>query len=140
METLQKKKRGWTGMRRGRALWDTPELRAEHLAKRNKPLAVRLAKFRREGGKDECWLWTGSSNGVGYGKLTIDGRQRLATHVAMEVAGISRPNEEYVACHRCDNPPCCNPHHLFWGTRSDNSRDGYTKGRVKTPTERRKGS
>jgi predicted DNA-binding protein (UPF0251 family) len=39
-------------------------------------------------------------------------------------------------CHRCDNPPCWNPAHLFVGTQADNIRDAYTKGRMRFPTPR----
>lgn len=129
--------RGWTGKPRGHAMWQTPELRAAALAKRNRPLPERLAKFTERRGSDECWPWTGSTNGVGYGKLTINKRQRLATHVALEVDGRPQPLDESFACHRCDNPGCVNPAHLFWGTPSDNTMDGYRKGRILTPTERR---
>ena len=126
-------KRGWTGMPRGKAAWATPELRAAILAARDRPLRDRLAKFVKTGGPDECWPWTGSTNGVGYGKLTINKRQRLATHVAMEVAGKPQPFDGAIVCHRCDNPPCCNPAHLFWGTPRDNTLDGIRKGRIKPP-------
>lgn len=127
-------KRGWTGLPRGKAAWATPELRASILAARDRPLSERLAKFVKRGAPDECWLWTGSTNGVGYGKLTINKKQRLATHVAMEVAGMPKPFDDAIVCHRCDNPPCCNPAHLFWGTARDNTMDGIRKGRIKAPT------
>jgi hypothetical protein len=96
-----------------------------------------LAKFQIRGGADECWDWSGCHNGVGYGYLRIDKKLRLATHVALELDGRPRPSEHHFACHKCDNPPCTNPDHLFWGTPSENTRDGYAKGRIKTPTERR---
>lgn len=133
-------KRGWTGLPRGRASWDVPEIRASMLAKRDRPLPDRLAKFVKAGNPDECWEWTGATNGVGYGKMTVRKRQRLATHIALEVDGRPRPSDGHFACHHCDNPPCCNPAHLFWGTPSENTMDGYRKGRIKTPTERSIGS
>lgn len=129
------KPRGWTGLSRGRALWDTPELRAAHLAKRDRPLSVRFDKFvvRHDG----CWDWTGCHNGLGYGYLRVNKKLRLATHISLELDGRPQPSPDHVVLHECDNPPCTNPSHLRWGTRAENTRDGYSKGRIKTPTERR---
>lgn len=128
-----KRRRGWTGLPRGHAMWKTPEIRAAVLAARDRPLADRLTKFQDKRGPDECWPWMGGTNGVGYGVLRIHKKMRLATHVSLEVAGRPRPSEEHQACHHCDNPPCTNPVHLFWGTRSDNARDCLAKGRRPKP-------
>lgn len=114
----------------------TEERRAKVLLSRSRSLPDRLAKFQIVRGPDECWGWTGCDNGVGYAYLRIDKKLRLATHVALEVDGRSMPQPGMHACHRCDNPICTNPRHLWWGTPSENTTDGYRKGRIKTPTER----
>jgi DNA-binding Xre family transcriptional regulator len=76
----------------------------------------------------DCWLWTGARRPLGYGALKIDGRVLHAHRVAYEpVYGDIPP--ELVVLHTCDNPPCVNPAHLRLGTRSDNTRDMYAKGR-----------
>lgn len=81
-------------------------------------------------GPDECWLWTGAKNN-GYGKFKLRSYTLVtATRFVMEQAlGAPVPSTLDV-CHRCDNPPCCNPAHLFLGTRLDNMADCVSKGRT----------
>ena len=80
-----------------------------------------------------CLEWTGWRHPRGYGKMTVhvDGKQtgRLTHRVAWELANGPIP-EGMLVCHRCDNPSCCNPDHLFLGTDVDNMRDAREKGRA----------
>jgi hypothetical protein len=65
----------------------------------------------------------------GYGVITADdGRQILAHRLVYERTYGAVPDGKYV-CHHCDNPPCCNPAHLFVGTAADNNHDMISKGR-----------
>lgn len=78
-----------------------------------------------------CWLWTGATTTWGYGKLKIPGpsREHIGAHrYAYEMTN-APPPAGFDVCHKCDNPPCVRPGHLFAGTRSDNMRDCVQKGR-----------
>lgn len=76
----------------------------------------------------QCWPWGGAKT-RGYGILTVEGRQRYATHIALEADGRPRPFPTAVALHACDNPACVNPEHLAWGTQGENLKDMREKGR-----------
>ena len=79
-----------------------------------------------------CWNWTACLSTAGYGKIG-DGRKSLLAHrVSWEL--VNGPIEHGMfVCHRCDNPRCVNPAHLFIGTQVDNIRDAMKKGRHKKP-------
>jgi hypothetical protein len=81
---------------------------------------------KTEGG---CWLWTASRHPKGYGLLSFGNRPARAHRVAWQLTNGDIPPGLFV-CHRCDNPPCCNPEHLFLGTNTDNMRDASQKGRL----------
>lgn len=93
-------------------------------------------KLRSE---DECWPWPKQKNAAGYGVLNWLGYQFLAHRVAFELAyGPLRKPE--IVCHHCDNPPCCNPLHLYAGDHKANARDRWQrtgKRRHTTPHEER---
>ena len=82
-------------------------------------------------GPDECWPWTASRNVTGYGKFSVGGKGGWinASRAAWGFANGAPAPEGMLVCHRCDNPPCCNPAHLFLGTPKDNMRDMIAKGR-----------
>lgn len=84
-------------------------------------------------GPDECWPWLGGSAPGGYGLIGHAGKTVRATRVVY-TEYFGDPGGLHV-CHRCDNPPCCNPNHLFAGTPSDNVRDSINKGRNFGPNQ-----
>jgi hypothetical protein len=87
-------------------------------------------------GADECWPWVGARHGKGYGHVRVGGKIQKAARVALTLSGQPANLGDVQACHACDNPPCCNPKHLFWGTPGDNSRDRTAKGRQFIPDNR----
>jgi hypothetical protein len=81
---------------------------------------------------DGCWLWTGSVSSR-YGVFWWEGRRHRAHRVAWEMTHGRRFPAGMDACHTCDNPLCVRPDHIFPGTKSDNARDAYMKGRLYNP-------
>jgi hypothetical protein len=87
------------------------------------------AKVDRSGGPDACWPWLAGRHRRGYGKYWLNGRTIPANRVAWELVNGPMPTE-LRACHSCDNPPCCNPRHIWPGTDADNQADSKAKGRT----------
>lgn len=85
---------------------------------------VELDDFLIEGMPDECWIWTGRLDSKGYGALN----RTLAHREAYRRTNGPIPAGKHVL-HSCDNPPCCNPAHLFLGTQADNNADRNSKER-----------
>lgn len=85
---------------------------------------------------DDCWLWLAAHHKRGYGyfytsttysKRKMDFAHRFSYHLYKGY----KPTDNDVVCHKCDNPSCVNPNHLFIGTQLDNNRDMMDKGRYK---------
>lgn len=94
--------------------------------------ASALARFHasyRVDAESGCWVWTGQIIRAGYGCFNFAKRKFFAHRASWEIHNGPIPKGQWVL-HRCDNPPCCNPDHLFLGTRSDNAKDCVTKGRM----------
>lgn len=84
------------------------------------------------GSDSACWEWGGHRQRKGYGTAGLLG---LAHRVAWQVSCGAIPDGLCVL-HHCDNPPCCNPAHLFLGTVQDNNADRDKKGRCRAGAKR----
>lgn len=92
-------------------------------------LRERFDTARPTGDPAACWTWQGTLDRKGYGQISDRGRSIRAHRLAWELEHGQIPSGMQV-CHRCDNPPCCNPAHLFLGTAADNQHDKRNKGRA----------
>lgn len=89
----------------------------------------------RSGGNDACWPWRGALRGGRASKMSSQygvtrwlGRRRTAHRLAFELTNGPITSDVFV-CHACDNPPCCNPRHLWAGDAAANMKDRDAKGR-----------
>lgn len=94
-------------------------------------------KFTNRFGK--CWEWTGTLFDSGYGHFVNHCTSYRSHRVAYYLYNGTISNEKLI-CHRCDNPRCVNPKHLFEGTPADNTKDRDRKGRRKNPGKWKKSS
>ena len=102
-----------------------------------RPLVERFWEKVDKRGPDDCWPWTGATRTDGYGVLGRGGRGAglEAVHrVSWTLHKGPIPKRKCVL-HRCDHKPCCNPRHLWLGTKRANSADMVAKGRSRQGTK-----
>ena len=98
---------------------------------RTRTMADRFWPKVHIGAPEECWEWARCRDALGYGRFGIPAGGVAGAHrVAWELTRGLIPDDLQV-CHRCDNPPCCNPNHLFLGTAANNGSDRNVKGRAR---------
>ncbi|WFG54114.1 putative HNH endonuclease [Myxococcus phage Mx9] len=81
---------------------------------------------------EECWVWKGALQ-ERYGVFSLPGNRTVRAHRFSYIAHHGPIPSNRVVCHRCDNPPCVNPEHLFLGSRAENMADKMAKGRFWAP-------
>jgi hypothetical protein len=99
------------------------------------PNTIEALKKRVSIQPNGCWEWTGARNSKGYGKVSWQGKEMRVHRIFHEHFNGPLP-EGMNACHHCDNPPCCNPEHLFAGTALDNEWNKIDKRNQKSCHER----
>lgn len=77
--------------------------------------------------KGDCWIWK-KCRKDGYGIFFFQGKKRLVHRLSVFFTTGAWPSR--FLCHKCDNPSCVNPAHLFEGTQKDNMSDASKKGRI----------
>lgn len=90
------------------------------------PIESLLNKIRVD--SDGCWNYTLKTNDSGYGVVWVDGKRVRAHRLSYEHFVGQIPDGMFI-CHKCDNPSCVNPDHLYAGTQKDNIRDMFERGR-----------
>lgn len=90
-----------------------------------------MVSFKKHDGPDGCWVWTRHFFDDGYGKFKGPGpdHKTLQAHRYAYELFVGPIPEGMLVCHKCDNPPCVRPDHLFIGTHIDNIKDCIAKGR-----------
>lgn len=79
----------------------------------------------------DCWTWNGRTDGKGYGRIGYRRQPNVGAHRVSWAMTHGGDIPAMWVLHRCDNPPCVNPAHLFLGDATDNNRDRHSKGRTR---------
>lgn len=102
-----------------------------HRGRPPEPLWSRIWR-RVDYGGPGCWEWTGQRSKDGYALISVpvNGGKYNNRHVTRVLWRLIHGEEPDICCHRCDNPPCVRPSHIFNGTQQENVADAWAKGRV----------
>jgi len=90
---------------------------------------MRFAEKFVRGKNTECWNWEAGVTSMGYGWF-YDGNRMILAHRFSYEEKYGKIPDGLLACHKCDNPRCVNPDHVFVGTQKDNMRDASRKNRL----------
>ena len=100
----------------------------------NEKELIRFWSYTKKKSIDECWEWNSYKSSGGYGGFYLHNKQMKAHRVSWIIHNGPIPETDsngnrICVCHKCDNPSCVNPNHLFLGTDLDNMKDRDNKGR-----------
>lgn len=101
--------------------------------KKPRPNLAYRALYASVATDEACWEWAGPRQPAGYGVVVVNGVHLAAHRWTYSLFSGQDIPSGMVACHRCDNPPCVNPAHIFVGTSRDNTHDMIRKGRGRNP-------
>ena len=82
------------------------------------------------GGPEDCWIWQASTKQSGHGQIRVGASPEYAHRVAFKLK-VKDPGDKDVL-HKCGNPACVNPSHLYLGDQADNLADASNRGRLPT--------
>jgi hypothetical protein len=99
--------------------------------KRNWSTRERFETLYQHNHDNGCWEWIGGKNNIGYGMFRDGPKMRTAHRVSYEIFNNKKIPKYMCVLHKCDNPRCVNPDHLWLGSHKDNTKDMIHKGRSK---------
>lgn len=97
--------------------------------RKNERLLERFMKYVNINNDSGCWDWIGNIDHYGYGRIGFKMKAYRASRASILLFKNIDPGKLFV-CHKCDNPKCVNPDHLFVGTQKDNMIDCKSKKRT----------
>lgn len=104
-------------------------MRYVHSHHMRRPVAERFWEKVDKRGPDECWEWTANRYRNNYGCFMLKAGTSIPAHRFAHILTHGSIASDILVCHSCDNPPCCNPAHLWPGTPKENAQDMIAKGR-----------
>jgi hypothetical protein len=80
--------------------------------------------------QDGCWIWQGAKTSSGYGVIRINGQQHYAHRLVNRIFNETSTQKKPFVCHKCHEPSCVNPEHLYLGSHEDNMEDAKDNGEI----------